>query len=94
MRTAVVKQSTKVNRARLGCSMIHAILLSFSLTWDHMGAKITNYISPKSTHQIHCQKVMHIPTVGIYQSCSKYCEISNFGFLPFFSFSLKYMVRL
>ncbi len=60
------------------------ILLSFSLAWDHMGVTITDDISSKSTHQIHCQKVMHITTEGIYQNCSKNC--SNFGFCYFFLF--------
>ena len=54
-----------------------------------MGVKITNDISSKSTHQIHCQKDMHIPTEGIYQSYSKNCEISYFGFLPIFSSGFK-----
>ncbi len=52
-----------------------------------MGEKKSNDIS-ESTHQIHSQKTMHTPGEGVYQSCSKNCEISNFGFLPiFFVFS-------
>ena len=50
-----------------------------------MGEKLSNDISPESTHQIHSQKIMH---KGLYQSCSKDCEISIFGILPFFSFSI------
>ncbi len=49
-----------------------------------MGVKISNDISSESTHQIHSQKIMHTPGEGLYQSCSKNCEISNFGFLPIF----------
>ncbi len=32
------------------------------------------------------KKSMHTPRKGLYQICSKNCEISNFGFLPFFFF--------
>ncbi len=61
---------------------------SFSLTWDHMGVKISNDIS-ESTYQIHSKKSCHSPSGGLYQYCSKNCEISKFGFLPiFFPFSL------
>ncbi len=49
-----------------------------------MGVKISNDISSDSTHQIHFPKIMHTPGEGLYQSCSKNCEISNFGFLAFF----------
>ncbi len=49
-----------------------------------MGVKISNDISSESTHQIHSQKIMHTPGEGLYQSCSKNCEISNFGFLAIF----------
>ena len=53
------------------------------------GRKISNDISSESMHQINSPKIMHTPGEGLYQSCSKNCEISNFGVLPFFfSFSL------
>ncbi len=29
------------------------ILFSFSLTWDHMGEKVSNDISSESKHKIH-----------------------------------------
>ncbi len=49
-----------------------------------MLVKISNDIPSESTHQIHSQKIMHTPEEGLYQSCSKNCEISNFGFLAIF----------
>ncbi len=60
--------------------------VSFSLTWDH-GRKKSNDISSEITHQIHYPKIMHTPREGLYQSCSKNCELSNFEFLPFFFMS-------
>ncbi len=59
---------------------------SFSLTWDNMGEKTSNDISSESAHQICSQKFMHTPRKGLYQSCIKNCEISNFGFLAIFFF--------
>ena len=38
------------------------IFFFFSLTWDHMGEKISNI--SESTHQIH-QKIMHTPREGL-----------------------------
>ncbi len=35
---------------------------------------------------IHSQKIMHTSRKGLYQSCLKNCEISNFGFLLFYFF--------
>ncbi len=61
--------------------------LFVSLTWDHMWVKISNDIN-EGTHQIHSQEIMHTPMEGLYQSCSKNCEIANFGFLPMFFFSV------
>ncbi len=55
---------------------------SFSLTWDHMGEKISNDISSESTHQIHSQKILNTPGEDLYQSYSKNCGIWHFGFLP------------
>ena len=49
-----------------------------------MGVKISNNISSESMHQIHSQKIMHTYGEGLYQSCSKNCKISNFGFLEIF----------
>ncbi len=43
-----------------------------------MGVKISNDISSESAHQIHSQKIMHTPGEGLYQSCSKNCEILDF----------------
>ncbi len=57
---------------------------AFSLTWGYTEVNNSNDISSECTQQIHCHKVMHSPSGGLYQSCSKNCEISNFGFLPFF----------
>ena len=50
---------------------------SFSLIWDHMGEKTLNGISSESAQQFPTRD-------GLYQSCIKNCEISNFGFLTFF----------
>ena len=44
-----------------------------------MGVKISNDICSESTHQTP-KKIMHTPGEGLYQNCSKNCEISNFGF--------------
>ena len=52
------------------------------------GRKISSEIFSESTQQIHSQKFMHTPREVFYQSRSKNCEISNFGFLYFFPFSL------
>ncbi len=49
-----------------------------------MGVKISNDISSESMQQIHSQKIIHNHREGLYQSCSKNCEISNFGFLAIF----------
>ncbi len=49
-----------------------------------MGVKISNDISSESMQQIHSPKIMLTPGEGLYQSCSKNCVISNFGFLAFF----------
>ncbi len=49
-----------------------------------MGVKISNDISSENMQQIHSQKIMHTPGEGLYQICSKNCEISNFGFLANF----------
>ena len=57
---------------------------SLSLTWDHMGEKISNDISSESAQQICSQKFMHTARKGLYQSCIKNCEISNFVFWQFF----------
>ncbi len=51
--------------------------LSFSLTWDHMGGKISNDIASEIKQQIHSRYS--------YQSWLKNeLRNSNFGFLPFF----------
>ena len=50
-----------------------------------MEENISNDISSESTHQTHSPKVIHTPRDGLYQSCSKNCEISNFDF--FFVFN-------
>ena len=44
-----------------------------------MGEKMSNDILYESA-QICSQKFMHTPRKGLYQSCIKNCEISNFGF--------------
>ncbi len=60
---------------------------SFLLTWDHIGEKCQT-TSPLKVHITFTPpKIMHTHMVGLYQSCSKNWEISNFGFLPFFFFS-------
>ncbi len=51
-----------------------------------MGVKISNDISSDSMQQIHSQKIMHTPGEGLYQSCSKNCELSNFGVWAIFFF--------
>ncbi len=57
----------------------------FSLLWNHMGVKFSN--DPLKVHILFTpKKIMRIPREGIYQSCSKNCEMSNFEFLPFFFF--------
>ena len=63
-------------------------LFLFFVNIGHMGEKNSNDISFESTHHIHSPKIRHTSRKGLYQSCWKNCEISNFGFLPFFSFSL------
>ena len=49
-----------------------------------MGEKTSNDILSESAQQICSQKFMHTPRKGLYQSCIKNCEISNFGFLANF----------
>ena len=44
-------------------------VFSFSLTWDHMGVKVSNYICSESIHQICSPKFMYAPGEGLYQSC-------------------------
>ena len=58
------------------------------LTWDNIGDKISIDILYKNTQQMCFQKFMHTPRKGVYQSCIKNCEISNFGFLAFFMFNM------
>ncbi len=53
-------------------------------TWDHMGEKISSNISSERAQQICSQKFMHAARKGLYQSCIKNCEISNFIFGKFF----------
>ncbi len=49
--------------------------------------KTSNDTSSENTYPIHSQKFMHTSREGLYQSCIKIGEISNFGFLPnFFRF--------
>ncbi len=60
---------------------IFANLFSFSLTWNHMGEKISNDILSESTQQISSQKSRYTPGKGLYQSCIKNYDILNFGFL-------------
>ena len=59
------------------------------------GRKISNDIFFESTHQIHLRKIMHTSGEGLYHTCncSRSCEISNFGFLPFFFFSFSHEHR-
>ncbi len=54
----------------------------------NMRDKTSNDILSENTQQICSQKFMHTPRKGLYQSCIKNCEISNFGFLAFFFFVL------
>ena len=63
---------------------IFAKLFSLSLASGHMGEKNSNDILSESAQQICSQKFMHTPRKGLYQSCIKNCEISNFGFLANF----------
>ena len=53
-----------------------------------MGQKISNDISSESTHQIHSQEIMYTPVEGIYQSCSKYCELEILDFCQIFFVSI------
>ncbi len=54
---------------------------SLSLTCDHMGEKnFKRFHLSESTHQICSKNLRHTPRKGLYQSCIKNCEISNFGF--------------
>ncbi len=58
-----------------------------------MGEKTSNGISSESAQQICSGKFMHTARNGLYQSCIKNCEISNFGFLAIF-FVLFFFGRL
>ncbi len=49
-----------------------------------MGEKTSDDILSESTQQICSPKFRHTPNKGLYQSCIKNCEISNFGFLAIF----------
>ncbi len=49
-----------------------------------MGERTSNNILSESIQQIYSQKFMHTPGKGLYKSCIRHCEISNFGFLAFF----------
>ncbi len=49
-----------------------------------MGAKTPDDILTESTQQICSPKFRHTPKKGLYRSCIKNCEISNFGFLTTF----------
>ncbi len=40
----------------------------FSLTWDHVGVKVSNDISAETTHHICSTKLMDTPGEGFYQS--------------------------
>ncbi len=46
------------------CFMIFLLLL-FSLTWDHMGEKISNDISSETTHQVCSLKFLYTPGEGL-----------------------------
>ncbi len=46
--------------------------------------KASNDISSESAQHIGSPKFMHTVRKGLYQSCIKNCEISNFGFLANF----------
>ena len=71
--------------------LIFCYFFPFLLTWDHMGETTSNDISSESAKQTCSPKFMHTPMKGLYQSCIKNCEISNFGFLGnfFYSFFLE-----
>ena len=66
------------------CFLLFYDFTWISLTWNHMGVKISNDISSESTHQIHTQKILHTHRESLYESCSKNCESSNFDFAIFF----------
>ncbi len=51
-----------------------------------MEEKTSNDILSESAQQICSPKFMHTPRKGVYQTCIKNCEISNFGFLAIFFF--------
>ena len=62
---------------------------SCSLTWDHREKKpqTTSLLKLRNTDSLQKKKKnMHTCREGLYQSCKKICEISNFGFLPIFFF--------
>ncbi len=44
--------------------------------------------SPLKVHIRFTPRKYDTPRKGLYQSCSKHCEIFKLGFLSFFSFSL------
>ncbi len=54
-------------------------LLSFSLTWDHTGVKVSNDIFSERKHQIPSPKFIYTHREGL-----KNCEIWNFKFLTDF----------
>ena len=62
------------------------IFYDFFVNMGPYGRKKSNDISSESKHHIHSQKIMRTSRKGLYQSCSKHCEISNFGFFCQFFF--------
>ena len=47
-----------------------------------MGGNISKDISSEITQQIHSQKCMRTHRKGLYQGCSKNCEILNLKIVP------------
>ena len=55
-------------------------LIFYDFFWrKKLEKKISNNISSESAHHIHSNKIMHTSRKGLYQICSKNCEISNFA---------------
>ena len=49
-----------------------------------MGEKTSNDILSERAQRICSKKILHTPRKGLYQSCIKNYEISNFGFMANF----------
>ena len=66
---------------------------SFSLTWDHMGVKISNDISFESTHQILSPKITHTPRGFLPKLLTELWSFKLWIFANFFSVSVNMVLH-